>query len=73
MVVVSTNQWLKLTNSTFPCMYIPFPPTDPGIKFPILTIFLSFDNLSLITGTYLVSLSQLSNPIFFLSKKNRVI
>ena len=28
-------------------MYIPFPPTDPGIKFPNFDIFfLSFDNLS---------------------------
>ena len=41
-VVVSTNQWLKLSNSTFPCMYIPFPPTDPGIKFP------NFDNFFII-------------------------
>ena len=51
-------------------MYIPFPPTDPGIKFPNFDIFfLSFDNLSfLFNNRYVFGIFR----AYFISGKNRL-
>ena len=51
-------------------MYIPFPPTDPGIKFPNFDIFfLSFDNLSFLFNNRDVFGIFRAN---FISGKNRL-